>query len=163
MDLTEDILFIVNTVWFFLAAYLANAAPVIFGGGAPLDGGRLFIEGKPLLGSHKTKRGAAAGILTGFITGLAQMDPLRGFLLGLGAILGDLANSFAKRRLDLKPGAQLPAFDQLSFIFGATALVSLVPPHPTGKMIATIVVATVPIHYVSNLFAYLMRMKSRPW
>ena len=50
----DEVVFVVDTIFFFLAAYLANAAPVIFGGGAPLDGGRLFLDHKPIFGSHKT-------------------------------------------------------------------------------------------------------------
>lgn len=159
----DDVLFVAETVYFFLAAYLANAAPVIFGGGTPLDGGRLFMDHKPLFGAHKTVRGTLSGIAVGSLTGLIQGDPLRGVLLSCGALGGDLLTSFVKRRLNLKPGAPFPVFDQLSFILGAIALVSLVPPPPSRDMIIFIVVATLPIHFLSNLFAFLLKMKKKPW
>jgi len=158
----DDVLFVARTIYFFLAAYLANAAPVLCGGGAPLDGGRTFLDHRPLLGSHKTVRGTLSGIVVGSLTGLIQGDPLRGFLLSCGAVGGDLLTSFVKRRLNLKPGAPLPVFDQLGFILGAIALVSLVSP-PSREMIITILVATLPIHFLSNLFAFLLKIKEKPW
>ena len=159
----DDVLFVARTVYFFLAAYLANAAPVICGGGAPLDGGRLFLDRKPILGAHKTVRGTISGLVVGSFTGLVQGDPLRGVLLSCGALGGDLLTSFLKRRLSLKPGAPFPVVDQLSFILGAIALVSLVSPAPSAEMVLTIVVATLPIHFLSNLFAFLLGMKDKPW
>lgn len=160
---TDDILFIARTIFFFLSAYLANAAPVICGGGAPLDGGRLFLDHKPIFGAHKTVRGTISGFIVGSVTGLIQGDVLRGFLLTCGALGGDLVNSFLKRRLSLKPGASLPVLDQLSFILGAIVLASMVPPPPSWDMIIVIVVATLPIHFLSNFFAYLLKMKREPW
>lgn len=159
----DDVLFVARTIYFFLAAYLANAAPVIFGGGAPLDGDRLFLDHKPIFGSHKTVRGTLSGVVVGFVTGFVQGDVLRGFLLSCGAVGGDLFTSFLKRRLNLKPGAPFPIFDQLSFILGAIILVSLVPPPPSQDMVIVIVVATIPIHFLSNLFAFLLKMKDKPW
>jgi len=159
----DEVLFVARTVYFFLSAYLANAAPVICGGGAPLDGGRLFLDHKPILGSHKTVRGTIAGLVVGSLTALIQGDFLRGILLTGGAVGGDLFNSFLKRRLNIKPGAPLPIIDQLSFIIGATVLVSLVPPPPSWEMIVTILIATLPIHFLSNFFAYLLKMKKEPW
>jgi len=159
----DDVLFVVMTVYFFLPAYLANAAPVICGGGAPLDGGRLFLDHKPLFGAHKTVRGTLSGLVVGSLTGLVQGDLLRGFLLSCGALGGDLLTSFLKRRLNLKPGAPFPVFDQLSFILGAVALVSLVSPAPSGEMVLTIVLATLPIHFLSNFFAFLLGLKDKPW
>jgi len=159
----DDVLFVARTIYFFLPAYLANAAPVIFGGGAPLDGGRLFLDHKPIFGAHKTVRGALSGLVVGFVTGLVQGDVLRGVLLSCGALGGDLFTSFLKRRLSLKPGAPFPIFDQLSFVLGAIVLVSLVSPPPSWEMIITIVVATLPIHFLSNFFAFLLGMKDKPW
>lgn len=160
---TEDVLFVARTVYFFLPAYLANAAPVIFGGGAPLDRGRVFGDGKPLFGSHKTLQGTISGILVGTVTGLVQGELTRGFLLACGAIGGDLINSFVKRRINLTPGAPFPVFDQLSFIVLAVALVSLVPPPPSWDMIIVILIATLPIHFLSNLFSFILKMKKKPW
>ena len=76
-------------------SYVANAAPLLFGGGTPLDGGRNFIDGKRIFGYHKTVRGFFAGVIAGTIMGVAEslVDSnllLGGFMIALGAVLGDL-------------------------------------------------------------------------
>ena len=152
-----------ETIYIYLPAYLANAAPVIAGGGSPLDRGRIWRDGRPLLGGHKTLRGTISGIIVGTAVGLFQMTPLRGFLLALGTIGGDLIISFLKRRLNLKPGAPFPVADQLGFITAAVVLASLVPPPTPWERIVAIVVATIPIHFATNFFAWILKLKNHPW
>jgi CDP-2,3-bis-(O-geranylgeranyl)-sn-glycerol synthase len=159
----SNVLWMVETIYLYLPAYLANAAPVIAGGGNPLDGGRIWRDGRPLLGSHKTVRGTLAGVIVGTVVGLVQMMPLRGFLLAIGTIGGDIIVSFLKRRIDLKPGAPFPVADQLGFIIVAVVLASVVPPPTTWERVVAIVVATIPIHFVSNFFAWILKLKSHPW
>ena len=148
-------------------SYVANAAPLIFGRGTPIDGGRNFTDGRQILGSHKTFRGLFAGILAGTIFGFVEYPfgpqmPLAGFLIGLGAVLGDLLGAFLKRRLDIKPGDPLPIIDQLDFVFGALALGSLVFPLP-WMSVFLIVLATPPIHLGTNYGAYLLGLKKTYW
>jgi len=159
----SDVLWMAETIYLYLPAYLANAAPVICGGSSALDGGRVWRDSRPILGSHKTVRGTISGVAVGTAVGLVQMTPLRGFLLALGTIGGDLIVSFVKRRLDLKPGASFLVADQLGFIVAAVALASVVPPPPTWERVVAILVATVPIHFISNFFAWLLKLKSHPW
>jgi CDP-2,3-bis-(O-geranylgeranyl)-sn-glycerol synthase len=45
-----------------------------------------------------------------------------GFLLGLGAMAGDAAKSFFKRRLGIAPGHPWIPFDQIDFQIGALLL-----------------------------------------
>jgi len=163
MVTATDVLWMAETIYLYLPAYLANAAPVLCGGGRPLDGGRTWRDGRPLLGSHKTVRGTLSGIAVGATVGLIQLAPLRGLLLAVGAIGGDLIVSFFKRRLGMEPGAPFPVADQLGFIVVAVALVSVVPPPPTWERVVAILVATVPIHFVTNLFAWLLKLKKHPW
>ena len=47
---------VIYPLLYILPAYVANGAPVIFGGGTPLDFGRK-LGGKPIFGNHKTIRG----------------------------------------------------------------------------------------------------------
>lgn len=157
------LLWIIETIYIFLPAYVANAAPVLFGGGAPLDGGRIWRDGRPLLGSHKTVRGLVSSLLLGSTVGVIQMQPLRGLLMTIGAVLGDLSVSFLKRRAGLRPGAPLPIADQLSFIASAVFLSHLVPPPLEVERVVTILVLTVPIHLVANVFAWLLGLKKEPW
>ncbi len=159
------ILDVVHALLFIFPAYCANAAPVIFGGGFPIDGGKTFLDGKPIFGSHKTFRGFLSGLvvgtLVGFVQGnLFQHNVLLGFTLSMGALAGDLLGSFFKRRLGLPPGATLPIADQLDFILGAF-LFSL-PFSPPSLVIALIIlIITPPIHLLTNFLAYLLGMKKR--
>ena len=140
---------VLQVLWFFVPAYLANMSPVVVQGrfqrlATPIDGGRSF-RGKRILGDHKTWRGLLAGIVVGaatyelqrllhaagFATSLALVDyaddpVLPGFLMGLGTGVGDAVKSFFKRRVGIAPGLSWPVFDQLDFFAGAYLFVSAV-------------------------------------
>ena len=164
---------IFNALYYIFPAYCANGAPVIFGGGRPIDGGKKFTDGKPILGSHKTYRGLVAGLIIGTyvgwvqealapLAGLPQGSVILGFALSLGALLGDLIGSFIKRRLDLKPGASLPISDQIDFVLVSLLFGLLVePPSLTTALI--LIVLTGPMHLLVNAMAYLLRLKDNPW
>jgi len=159
------ILDVVHALLFIFPAYCANAAPVIFGGGFPIDGGKTFLDGKPIFGSHKTFRGFLSGLvvgtLVGFVQGnLFQYNVLLGFTLSMGALAGDLLGSFFKRRLGLPPGATLPIADQLDFILGAF-LFSLPFSPPSLVIVLIILIITPPIHLLTNFLAYLLGVKKR--
>lgn len=163
-------------LWFIFPAYCANAVPVIFGGRHPIDFGKSFLDGKPILGSHKTLRGFFSGLLVGTLVGflqtllsqhlLLQYDTqfqysvLLGFVISLGALIGDLVESFIKRRLDLPPGSSLPIGDQLDFIVGALIFSLPVSP-PSLLTILIILVITPPIHFLTNLSASLLGIKRK--
>lgn len=147
-----------EALWFVLPAYFANASPVIFGGGAPIDGGRTWRDGRPIFGSNKTIRGFTAGILIGTLVGVLQGRPLSGFLLALGAMIGDLAGSFLKRRLDLKPGQQAPILDQLGFLLFAL-MFTLPVERPSAEVVVVAVLVTPLAHVVSNAVAVMLGLK----
>lgn len=46
-------------------AYISNASMVITGGGRPIDGGKLFRDGKRILGDHKTVKGLKGPLYIG--------------------------------------------------------------------------------------------------
>ncbi|RLG70583.1 MAG: CDP-2,3-bis-(O-geranylgeranyl)-sn-glycerol synthase, partial [Methanobacteriota archaeon] len=119
---------LIETLRFIAPAYVANPVPVLLGGGTPVDLGHNFWDGKRIFGDGKTWRGLVAGITAGTIVGFVQGRLLPGFLLGLGAMGGDLAGSFVKRRLGVARGSPTPGVDQLDFLVGALLLVSLVEP-----------------------------------
>ena len=152
-----------ETIYIYLPAYIANATPVLLGGGPPLDGGRTWVDDQPLFGDHKTIRGTFSGIIVGIALGILQMQPLRGVLLSVGAIGGDIVISFIKRRIKLKPGAMFPIADQMGFIVFAVLLVSLVQPSPTWERAVAILIATLPIHYLTNVIAWALKLKRNPW
>jgi len=161
---------IASAIWFILPAYFANAAPVVLGGGPPLDMGKKFLDGRRILGDGKTARGFVGGLIVGTIVGLLQgvaRAPLReylllGFLLALGALLGDLASSFVKRRLGIERGGAAPGLDQLSFVVAALILASPVKV-PPWQVIAVILIITPPIHLATNFVGYKLGLKGRPY
>ena len=159
----NNLFWIAETIYIFLPAYLANATPVLLGGGGPLDGGRIWRDGEPILGAHKTVWGTLSGLAAGILSGLLQQAPLRGVLLTVGAIGGDLIVSFIKRRLKLKPGTLFPLADQMGFIVFAVILLSLFQPLPRWNRIIAILIATLPIHYLTNILAWILKLKSNPW
>jgi CDP-2,3-bis-(O-geranylgeranyl)-sn-glycerol synthase len=161
---------IASAIWFILPAYFANAAPVVLGGGPPLDMGKKFSDGRRILGDGKTARGFMGGLIVGTIIGLLQgiaeaplgEHLLLGFLLALGALLGDLASSFIKRRLSIERGGAAPGLDQLGFVVFALILASPVNVI-TWQEIAVLLIITPPIHLATNFIGYKLGLKSRPY
>jgi CDP-2,3-bis-(O-geranylgeranyl)-sn-glycerol synthase len=159
-----------EAVWFILPAYVANATPVVLGGGTPIDGGRLFRDGRPIFGSGKTIRGVVAGLVAGSLVGVAQgvlvgqlyTHALLGVLLAAGALVGDLAGSFIKRRLNIPRGGSAPVLDQLGFVVFALLFVS--PLRLIERdIIIIILIITPPIHLATNFVSYVLGLKSRPY
>jgi len=161
---------VAQALYLILPAYCANAVPVLFGGGLPMDFGRNFIDGKPLFGAHKTFRGFFSGLFIGTLIGIVQsnlpifqpLHMLQGFVLSLGALTGDLVHSFVKRRLSLAPGASFPVADQLDFVIGALLFSLFIsPPSPLIALIVLIV--TPPMHLLTNFIAYHLNVKKEPF
>ena len=160
---------IVDAIIFIFPAYCANAAPVIAGGGLPIDLGRKFTDGRPIFGKNKTFRGLFVGLLVGTGIGLLESEifnlPLMfGFLLSLGALFGDLTGAFLKRRLGIAPGNLLPIVDQVDFVVGALIFSLLLsPPLLTWELALTVLLITPPIHLLTNFVAYKLGLKRNPW
>lgn len=160
---------IVSAIIFILPAYCANATPVIAGGGLPIDLGRKFIDGKAIFGRNKTFRGFLVGLVVGTGVGLLESAvfsyPLMfGLLLSLGALFGDLAGAFLKRRLGITPGNLLPIVDQVDFVVGALIFSLLLSPSMlTRELALTVLLITPPIHLLTNFAAYKLGLKSHPW
>jgi len=172
---------IAYALWFILPAYIANAFPVIFGGGVAIDVGKKLPDGKPIFGSHKTIRGFIAGLVAGVLTSAGQtallpfinfpdfvlpyqFNVLIGSMIALGALVGDLIHSFIKRRIGLAEGSPLPLADQLDFVAGAILLSLPVSASPLPILTVFIIVAiTLPLHLFTNFIAYLLGAKKTPW
>src|SRR3989304_6726931 len=115
---------IVEALKFIFPAYCANAAPVLAGGGLPMDFGKNFVDGRRVFGQNKTFRGFFFGLIIGVFVGLVEYAVfgyplLFSFLSPLGALFGDLTGAFLKRRLDIAPGGLLPVVAQVDFVVGA--------------------------------------------
>jgi CDP-2,3-bis-(O-geranylgeranyl)-sn-glycerol synthase len=158
---------IIEALKFMFPAYCANAIPVIAGGGHPMDFGKNFFDGKPIFGKNKTFRGFFCGLAIGTVVGLAESmifgyPILFGLTLSLGALLGDLAGAFLKRRLGLVPGDMLPIVDQVDFIVGAV-LFSFFIMILSWELVVVVLIVTPPIHLLTNFVAYKLGLKSNPW
>ena len=160
---------IIEALKFIFPAYCANAIPVITGGGYPIDFGKKFFDGKPILGKNKTFQGFFSGLIIGTTVGLVESaffgyHLFFGLLLSLGALLGDLIGAFVKRRLGLAPGELLPVIDQIDFILGAILFSFLIsPPNKSGELILAVLIITPPIHLLTNFAAYKLGLKDNPW
>ena len=160
---------IISAIEFIFPAYCANAVPVLAGGGFPMDFGKNFIDGKRILGKNKTFRGFFAGLIIGSLVGVAESFLFGygiyfGFLVSLGALIGDLVGAFIKRRMNLAPGQLLPVIDQIDFIVGAVVLslpVSL--QFISWELLLAIFVITPPLHLLTNFAAYKLKLKANPW
>lgn len=155
--------------------YFANSSAMIFGGRTPVDFGAKFLDNRPLLGRGKTIKGSLAGIACGTIAGLVISFAypfetgsmftnylLLSFLGSLGAIIGDMAGSFFKRRLGIDSGKEAFLLDQLDFVAGGVVL-GLAVYVPSLVEIIIICVATLIIHKLSNWVAYKANLKRVPW
>jgi CDP-2,3-bis-(O-geranylgeranyl)-sn-glycerol synthase len=183
-----DALTIALSLWFIFPAYVANAVPVLVGGGKPVDLGRNFFDGRRILGDGKTFRGLGGGLVAGTLMGIFEAfisswvivelgrltqlsdvtldtlryEPLRALLISCGALLGDMLGSFIKRRIGMKGGTPAPLLDQLTFLLGALALVSFRFPFQLDYAIVLVVLTPV-IHLAANAISYLIGLKKVPW
>jgi CDP-2,3-bis-(O-geranylgeranyl)-sn-glycerol synthase len=181
---------VLTALWLMLPAYLSNMLPVVVGGGAPIDLGRRWRDGKRLLGDGKTWRGLLlAPLLAASITfalqwlvdhtawGQAYGFPGWGawptwfvlaYALGLGALTGDALESFVKRRTGRDRGERWFPFDQLDFILGALLFGFLVGPAHflalfTWPRLLAIVLLTPALHLLVNWLGYKLGLKAVPW
>lgn len=146
----------------------------------PIDRGVTW-RGKELLGKNKTWRGLLVGAVTGILAAGVQAilffntDFFRrntlvdyrevnfivfGFLMGAGALSGDLVKSFIKRRLDKPSGKPWFPWDQLDWIAGAMILSSIVYVPPAGAAAVTAVLY-VGVHLCSDRIVCRMGLKKR--
>lgn len=114
-------------------------------------------------------KGFAYGLILGSLAALAEAAVftnyglvLVGIVASLGALLGDLLGAFVKRRVNIPPGNPLPVVDQLDFVLGALLLTSPLLKLTLGAILI-LVIATFPIHLLSNAIAYVLRLKKRAW
>lgn len=129
----------------FALLSVAHAAPWAAGRAfghrlaTPLDAGITLPDGRRLLGDHKTWRGLVSSVLTCVLTAALLGYPVRlGLAFSILAVVSDAASSFVKRRLRLKPGAELPGLDQIP-----EALVPLLAlHHPLGISVRAAVTLT---------------------
>lgn len=169
---------ILTIIFFLIPAGIANMAPVLVKKinflNYPIDFGKK-ISGDRIFGENKTYRGFFFGILLSIIAALIQKSVyptdlsvlvnynevnvfLLGFLLGFGALFGDLVKSFFKRRLKIKPGKSWVPFDQIDWVIGALLFASLYVSISLKLWIIGIVVFGI-LHPIVNYAGFLLKIK----
>ena len=138
-----DYLIIIQALWIIIPAYIANGFALLTGGGKPIDLGRKWKDGRRILGDGKTWNGLFVGAFFGITGGFGitvvaiYANNSNDFVfLGLndfgrfpimipiiasicfGALMGDIIESFLKRRAGKNRGEDWIPFDQLDFILG---------------------------------------------
>ncbi len=157
--------------------YIANAIPVVLGGGKPLDFGIKWIDGRALFGKSKTIRGFIAGVFGGTLAGFIishyyilpffdcfEVQMFGVFMISLGTMVGDAFGSFIKRRFGVDSGK--PFFlDSLMFLVFALIFV-----YPFANLslyeplnIIFFLVLTVILHPLTNFIANRVGLKNVPW
>ncbi len=179
------LILIISSLYFMLPAYLANMSAEVFSRiisprirvlARPIDNNKKW-HNKPIFGSHKTWGGllyaSLAGIIVFFIqqklfiySSIKQISLidysstslLLGFLLGFGAIMGDLVKSFFKRRTNIPPGKPWIPFDQLDFLAGAIifSLPMIILP---WQDYLTIFLVTPVLHILINRVGYHLKIR----
>lgn len=174
------LVFILKCLWFILPAGFANMVPVLVRRfkilAIPVDFNKHF-KGKPIFGQAKTWRGAITGLVLALILftiqkwlyqfsfferisliDYNQYSLLLGFLLGFGAIFGDLLESFLKRRLNIPPGKPWIPFDQIDWVLGALVF-SFFVYIPSWPIILTIIFSGFILHLLVNYIGFLLKIK----
>jgi CDP-2,3-bis-(O-geranylgeranyl)-sn-glycerol synthase len=179
MDISQTIVF--KSLYFMLPAYFANMAPVFVKHwfkfmANPIDQG-IKVKKHRLFGSHKTWRGVIFGII--FAIGVAYIQSLfdldinlvdysnwfvLGFLMGFGAMVGDVAESFIKRRMDIRSGARFVPWDQLDYLLGSLLLTFyLIPNGSRLFVILSVLIVSPLLHILANHIAYWTGIRDEKW
>lgn len=162
---------VISIVAYIIPMYIANSSALLFGGGTPLDFNQKLFN-RPIFGRGKTFRGTFAGLFFGSLAAIIAnlfipeefVDNylLFGILLVLGAVVGDIAGSFIKRRFGVAQGQPVLLLDQLDFVLGGFVFTFWIR-MPSVAEIALIMLLTLFVHKVSNYLAYKLKMKRVPW
>jgi hypothetical protein len=129
----------------------------------PLDGGALFVDGRPLFGPSKTIRGIVTSVLaTSGAAALIGLGWQVGALIGTVAMTGDLGSSFVKRRMGLAPSSMAIGLDQIpESLFPLLACRLLLPLTMLDISVATIVFFVGEL--VLSRILFRLHLRDRPY
>jgi CDP-2,3-bis-(O-geranylgeranyl)-sn-glycerol synthase len=166
------LLFRVAQLLYFMApAYAANMAPPLVrywrGWNPPIS--------QRWLGSHKTVVGFGIGVLAAvaatFVQSRIAWDGALvapeawltlGLRLGVGAMAGDTAKSFLKRRTGIAAGRPWIPWDQIDFVLGALALVWGAAALSSVDLVLILVLSVIG-HVLVNHLAYRLGVRDVKW
>ncbi len=168
---------ILESIWFMMPAYAAVIVPV-FAAKLPIPA---IPVSEKLFGKNKTIRGFFFGVIAALIVvhyqsilyiysfvmralSIVYYDqinaPLLGFLLGFGALFGDLIKSYFKRRMKIREGEDWIPFDNIDYVIGSLAFASFIF-IPDLEHILIIIIVSGLLHYVFVALAYKLRIRTR--
>lgn len=181
------LLTIIQAIYFFLPAYVANMSPNFYRKtlhflAKPIDGGRMY-HGKRVLGDNKTWRGLIMGTVMAIIVTLLQrslmsspviakitlfdytITPLwqiilLGFLLGCGALVGDSVKSFFKRQSGVPSGTSWFPFDQLDFVIGGLLFCAILYIPPWQILLILLIISPI-LHVIVKYIGYLLKIDKK--
>jgi CDP-2,3-bis-(O-geranylgeranyl)-sn-glycerol synthase len=162
---------VIQLLYVMAPAYAANMAPPFVrywrGWNRPIS--------RRWLGAHKTVLGFTLGVLAAVTTTFIQSRiawegalvasghwAALGLRFGVGAMTGDIAKSFAKRRAGVAPGDRFVPWDQLDFVLGALALVWGAAALSRADVV-TIVLLSVAGHVLVNHLGYWLGIRDVKW
>ena len=93
---------------------------------------------------------------------MPTITPFIGFMISAGALIGDMAGSFIKRRFGLNRGSDVPLLDQWNFILGSVLFVFLLT-DITIWMFVLMLLITPLVHRTANIVAHRIKIKREPW
>jgi CDP-2,3-bis-(O-geranylgeranyl)-sn-glycerol synthase len=179
--------FIISCVYFYLPAAFANMGavlsrfvPIFNRLNLPIDMGQK-IGGQRIIGDHKTFGGYLFGVLFGTFAGLIKYALVDNyfreyllfdlnlpttlflyFIMANGALLGDLIKSILKRIFNIPPHSAWTPFDQIDHSTLSMLLASLIVPINIQTYI-TVVIIYFFLHLISNVVAFLLKLKKVPY
>ena len=162
---------VVQLLYFMAPAYVANMAPPFVrywrGWNRPIS--------RRWLGTHKTVMGFGLGVLAAVVATLIQSHiawegalvayehwATLGLRFGAGAMVGDVAKSFLKRRAGIAPGRPWIPWDQLDFVLGALALVWSAAALSWADLAAILLLSVVG-HVLVNHLGYWFGIRDVRW
>ena len=151
---------------------------------APVLFRKMPLLNKPInekrFGTNKTWRGIIVATIFGGIVFILQkyfhsrgfqslslidysdFSILFGFILGFGAIMGDLIKSYYKRKAGIPPGKPWIPYDQLDFVLGGLILGLFFYVPPANVILVLFVVSPI-LHLGINFIGYLFGINESKW
>ena len=168
------------------APVFANKIPLLNRWKTPVDFGKTY-SGKRITGDNKTWRGITFGLFVAIVTICIQREIalprageseffaeavelmhlaspdfwMLGLVLGLGALAGDVFESFVKRQHGVPSGHSWFPFDQLDYIIGGLLTSAIYAPlSPLGYLL--VVLVWFGVHLVATYIGYRVGLRDKP-
>jgi len=139
--------------------------PILKSWQIPMDGKKMFKDGRRIFGDNKTWKGFFGMIvLTALFAWIFWGNFWHGALLGFAYVLFELPNSFIKRRLNIQSGKSggiiQTFFDQADSVIGLIIFLPFIYPITWQEAFGIFVIATA-THYIFNVLLFYAKLKNQ--